>query len=207
MSTSSRPFRGPAWFAVRTGLALACFVACSDDEDVAAPPPPPPELTIEGFLSSNGDRLERFHPGDTVSAPCDGRLTILVGPAANAGRLGEWDLRPPGACGRLASCAYLVARLFDESGTELAMGAASLVRIPLDVSDVRPAAAYRVTVELRQGTTGELVTVEDDAAEPVPRMAEATLGLEAQQCPIAPGSGGAPSGGSAPGEGGMGGSF
>lgn len=174
---------------------------------MAAPPPPPPELTIEGFVSSNGERLERFAPGDTVDAPCDGRLTILVGPAANAGRLGEWDLRPPGACGRLASCAYLVARLFDEAGAELAMAAASLVRIPLDVSEIPPAAGYRVTVELRQGTTGELVTVEDDEGEPVPRMAEVTLGLEAQECPVAPGLEGAPggSGGSAPGEGGLGG--
>lgn len=192
----------------------AGFTACSDD-DAPSPPPPPPELTIEGFLASNGERLERFDPGDTVDTPCDGRLTILVGPATNASRLGEWDLRPPGSCGRIASCAYLVARLFDASGTELAMAASALVQVPVDVSETPPAEGYRVTVELRQGSTGELVTVENDDGEPVPRMAEATLGLATQQCPDASGSGGAPagsdgapsgSGGGGPSEGGMGGS-
>lgn len=208
MSISRRLSRGPSWIAARAGLAVACFVACSDEDTAPTPPPEPPALTIEGFLSSDGERLETFAPDETVGAPCDGLLAVLVGPVDNAGRLGEWELRPPGTCGRIASCAYLVARLFDDSGAELATAAAATARVPLAVAQVPTGAGYRVTVELRQGATGELVTVDaEDADEPVPRIAEATLDLEARTCPTGPGSGGAPggTGGSAPGEGGLGG--
>src|SRR5690606_18039412 len=158
---------------------------------------------------NDGAQLQSFAPGDPVGQPCDGRLTVRVGPADDAGRLENWELRPPGACGRIAQCGYVSVRLLGAAGLELATASAASVHVPLDVTGIDLGSGYRITAELRRGTSGEVFTLIDEATgEPAALMADTPLTLEARTCPEPVGTGGAGGasgmGGSA-GEGGLGG--
>jgi hypothetical protein len=164
--------------------------ACSDDDTSPQGPTEPPELEIVRILSNDGTRWNSYVPGDDVDQPCDDQLTVRVGPADNAGRLLNWELRPPGNCGRINNCGYVVVRIL-EGSRELARGSAAAVNVPVDVANVPLGTPLRVSVELRQGTTGELFTVQDtETNEPVPLIGEAALSLRPRQCPSAPGGGG-----------------
>lgn len=184
----------------------SALAACSDDDDSPPPAPTePPALEIVALLTSDGTRLRSYAPGSPVGEPCDGQLTVRVGPADGAGRLIDWELRPPGTCGRIVNCGYVQVRLSDSSGEELATGSAASTRVLLNAGELSPTSEYRVTALLRQGTTGEVVTVLDETTgETSPIEAEANFTVEAQSCPEpAPGGTGGTTG--EDGVGGMGG--
>lgn len=192
----------PLW-----SLALACAIAACSDDTTETDTSGPPSLDIVELLANDGVVLTSYDPGDTVPMPCDGRLIVRVGSGDVSTRLENWELRPPGTCGSIENCGFVLARLLEEDGTELARGTAAAVDVPVPTVEVPAGVTYRVTAELRQGTSGEPFTVTDEeTGEEVPVMAESTVTLEAATCPEpGPGLGGGPGVGGAGGVNGLGG--
>lgn len=194
-------------------VPLACaFAACSDDDDTDLGSSTPPTLEITGYAVSNGTSLDEVKVNQPVAQPCDGSLLVRLGPTDGAGRLVDWDLRPPGSCGRINQCGFISVRVLSADGSELGAASAASIQVAVDLTGVEPQGDARVVAELRQGTSGDVFTVRDpETRERVPVRAEAPLTLVSRTCPSAdPGGGGAgglgggPSDGSS-GAGGLGG--
>lgn len=190
-------------------LVVACALAACSDEDGPTDTTNPPELDIVELFANDGTRLVSHPPGGTLPAPCDGRLVVRVASGDVPSRLDDWELRPPGTCGTSTNCGFVFARVLDADGVELATGSVATVDVPVPTAELDLNETYRLTAELRQGRTGEVFTVRDEASgERVPVRAETTFTLEAATCPSQePGMGGAGGGGAPPsgGAGGLGG--
>lgn len=190
-------------------LAVASALAACSDEDGTIDATDPPRLDIVELFADDGTRLVRYAPGSAVPAPCEGRLIVRVGSGDGPSRLDNWELRPPGACGSINNCGFVVARVLDPDGEELATGSAAAVDVSVPTAELSLSVTYRLTAELRQGRTGDVFTVPDEATgERVPVRAETTFSLDEATCPTpGPGMGGAAGSGGGPlgGWGGLGG--
>ena len=100
------------------GAAL-CIGCGSDDEGKPAAPPPPPSVSIEAVQAVGGGSWSPGAAG-TLELGCEAQQRVVV-----AVKTTDWTMRPPGACGSLANCGYLLLRVDPESEHERQAGAAA----------------------------------------------------------------------------------
>ena len=143
-------YRSGAALLLAAGLVAG---ACGDDEEgpSSLPPPGPPEIQIVQIVASPG---AVWTPNDPLplNLDCERRIVVSVGPLTN-GRLTNWTLRPPRACGGIANCGYVVASLLDGAGERLYGTEAALTALAVDLSSGTPEDVRRLRVELYDGAT------------------------------------------------------
>jgi len=173
------------WAAALFTAAFA-LVACSKNKSNGAESDLL-SLVFEGFQNAQG---VMFEPGEPIEVPCDGRITVHLGPSEEAPHLlDHWELRPPGTCGDIVQCGFIELTLDYKDGTSRRVNRASLA-IVLEEELVSPG-WERITARLKSGQADRIYEVD---GRPVQVATEVTLSMESCE-----GTGGAP------GDGGMGG--
>jgi len=129
--------------------ALPFVFGCGDDE--SAPPAPlgPPALEVVEFKTT----ADSWKPGDEpaeLTLGCDPKrvVGVNVGPTTkNPGRLDNFALKPPGACGSEPQCGPLVFSL--EAGSDSVRVRAFSIFAEAELGDLGLDRSYALRVELR----------------------------------------------------------
>jgi len=117
-----------------SALFAAALLAygCRRQDDEPLPPPVPPELSVAELRPVGGEAAEVDAACVELGADIDGTLVVAL---ANAGTtsVGDWLLRPPGACGSVAACGFLrtVVELDGAEAPVEVLAATAAIPVPL----------------------------------------------------------------------------